>query len=77
MFDDSDSRKVSLLNYLMNIGLENCDSLTPYVTQIVKARLRIPGTCCKITSIEYYGIGLSAGAIKIKILDMCSEIGLI
>lgn len=37
MFDDSDfSRRITLLRNLLSIRLDNCDSMTNYVTQIIK-----------------------------------------
>nr|XP_032528131.1 uncharacterized protein LOC116778294 [Danaus plexippus plexippus] len=55
MFDDSGyTRKISLLRNLINIRLENCETMTQYVTQIVETGQRLQGTGFKITD-EWIG----------------------
>lgn len=61
MFDDSGyTRKICLLRKLINNRLENCDSMTQYVTQIVETGQRLRGTGFKITD-EWIGALMLAG----------------
>lgn len=61
MFDDSGyTRKISLLRNLINIRLENCETMTQYVTQIVETGQRLQGTGFKITD-EWIGALMLAG----------------
>ncbi|CAD7092634.1 unnamed protein product [Hermetia illucens] len=58
LFDDSGfTRKISLLRNLISIRLENCTSMTAYVTQIVEAGQKLQGTGIRLrncTSITAY-----------------------
>lgn len=61
MFDDTGyTRKIGLLRKLINIRLENCDSMTQYVTQIIETGQRLQGTGFKITD-EWIGALMLAG----------------
>lgn len=61
MFDDSGfSRKITLLRHLISIRLENCDSMTTYVTQMIETAQRLNGTGFTITD-EWVGSLLLAG----------------
>lgn len=61
MFDDTGyTRKINLLRKLINIRLENCDSMTQYVTQIIETGQRLQGTGFKITD-EWIGALMLAG----------------
>lgn len=61
LFDDTGyTRKIGLLRKLINIRLENCDSMTQYVTQIVKISQRLQGAGFKITD-EWIGALMLAG----------------
>ncbi|CAG4939045.1 unnamed protein product [Colias eurytheme] len=61
MFDDSGyTRKICLLRNLINIRLENCESMTQYVTQIIETSQRLQGTGFKITD-EWVGALMLAG----------------
>ncbi|CAF4946153.1 unnamed protein product [Pieris macdunnoughi] len=83
MYDDSGyMRKISLLRNLINIRLENCESMAQYVTQIVETGQRLRGTGFSITdewigalimAIEHSGIEVSADIVKTKLVDMCAD----
>ncbi|GBP29416.1 Retrovirus-related Pol polyprotein from transposon TNT 1-94 [Eumeta japonica] len=61
LFDDTSyTRKIGLLRKLINIRLENCDSMTQYVTQIVETSQRLQGTGFKISD-EWIGALMLAG----------------
>lgn len=61
MFDDTGyTRKIGLLRKLINIRLDNCDSMTQYVTEIVEISQRLQGTGFKITD-EWIGALMLAG----------------
>lgn len=61
MFDDAGfTRKIGLLRKLINIRLENCDSMTQYVTQIIETGQRLQGTGFKIND-EWIGALMLAG----------------
>lgn len=61
MFDDSGfSRRITLLRNLISIRLENCDSMTSYVTQIIETAQRLSGTGFKVDD-EWIGSLLLAG----------------
>lgn len=61
MFDDSGfSRKITLLRHLISIRLENCNSMSTYVTQMVETAQRLNGTGFTITD-EWLGSLLLAG----------------
>ncbi|CAG4970927.1 unnamed protein product [Colias eurytheme] len=61
MFDDSGyTRKICLLRNLINIRLENCESMTQYVTQIIENSQRLQGTGFGITD-EWVGALMLAG----------------
>lgn len=61
LFDDSGySRKISLLRNLISIRLENCSSMTAYVTQIVDTGQKLQGTGFGITD-EWIGSIMLAG----------------
>ncbi|CAF4947657.1 unnamed protein product [Pieris macdunnoughi] len=61
MYDDSGyMRKISLLRNLINIRLENCESMAQYVTQIVETGQRLRGTGFSITD-EWIGALMLAG----------------
>lgn len=61
MYDDSGyTRKISLLRNLINIRLENCESMAQYVTQIVETGQRLQGTGFRITD-EWIGALMLAG----------------
>lgn len=61
LFDDSGyTRKISLLRTLISIRLENCDSMTSYVSQIVETAQRLKGTGFEINE-EWIGSLLLAG----------------
>ncbi|GBP52228.1 hypothetical protein EVAR_83087_1 [Eumeta japonica] len=61
LFDDTGyTRKIGLLRKLINIRLENCDSMTQYVTQIVETSQRLQGTGFKISD-EWIGALMLAG----------------
>lgn len=61
LFDDSGfQRKISLLRNLISIRLEDCDSMTSYVTQIVDTGHKLRGTGFQITD-EWIGCLLLAG----------------
>lgn len=61
LFDDSGfTRKISLLRNLISIRLENCTSMTAYVTQIVEAGQKLQGTGFGITD-EWIGSIMLAG----------------
>lgn len=61
MFDDSGfSRRITLLRNLISIRLENCDSMTSYITQIIETAQRLSGTGF-IVGDEWVGSLLLAG----------------
>ncbi|XP_045451006.1 uncharacterized protein LOC123659887 [Melitaea cinxia] len=61
MFDDTGyTRKIGLLRKLISIRLDNCDSMTQYVTEIVETSQRLQGTGFKITD-EWIGALMLAG----------------
>ena len=61
MFDDSGfSRRITLLRNLISLRLENCDSMTSYVTQVIETAQRLSGTGFKVDD-EWIGSLLLAG----------------
>lgn len=61
LFDDSGfTRKINLLRNLISIRLENCTSMTSYVTQIVEAGQKLQGTGFGIND-EWIGSIMLAG----------------
>lgn len=61
LFDDSGfTRRISLLRTLISIRLENCTSMTTYVTQIIEASQKLGGTGFNIND-EWVGSLLLAG----------------
>lgn len=61
LFDDKGyQRKISLLRTLISIRLENCESMTSYVSQIVETAQKLKGTGFEITD-EWIGSLLLAG----------------
>lgn len=61
LFDDSGfSRRISLLRNLISIRLENCSSMTSYVTQLVETGQKLSGTGFQISD-EWIGCLLLAG----------------
>ncbi|GBP29747.1 Retrovirus-related Pol polyprotein from transposon TNT 1-94 [Eumeta japonica] len=53
LFDDTGyTRKIGFLRKLINIRLENCDSMTQYVTQIVETSQRLQGDVNIITVVK-------------------------
>jgi transposase InsO family protein len=61
LFDDSGyTRKISLLRTLISIRLENCDSMTSYVSQMVETAQRLKGTGFEINE-QWIGSLLLAG----------------
>ncbi|KAG7307913.1 hypothetical protein JYU34_006528 [Plutella xylostella] len=61
LFDDSGfQRRISLLRHLISIRLEDCESMTFYVTQIVDTAHKLRGTGFQITD-EWVGCLLLAG----------------
>lgn len=61
LFDDSGfTRKISLLRTLISIRLDNCESMTSYVSQIVETAQRLKGTGFEINE-EWIGSLLLAG----------------
>lgn len=61
LFDDTGyQRKISLLRTLISVRLENCDSMTSYVSQIVETAQKLKGTGFEITD-EWIGSLLLAG----------------
>lgn len=61
LFDDSGfQKKISLLRHLISIRLEDCESMTFYVTQIVDTAHKLRGTGFQITD-EWIGCLLLAG----------------
>lgn len=61
LFDDSGfTRKISLLRNLISVRLENCTSMTSYVTQIVEAGQKLAGTGFGISD-EWIGSIMLAG----------------
>lgn len=61
LFDDSGfTRKISLLRNLISIRLENCSSMTSYVTQIIETGQKLCGTGFAIND-EWIGSLLLAG----------------
>lgn len=61
LFDDSGfTRRISLLRNLISIRLENCDTMTTYVTQLVETASRLKGTGFEIND-EWIGSLLLAG----------------
>lgn len=61
LFDDSGfTRKISLLRNLISVRLENCSSMTSYVTQIVEAGQKLSGTGFAISD-EWIGSIMLAG----------------
>ncbi|GBP67622.1 hypothetical protein EVAR_98677_1 [Eumeta japonica] len=72
MFDDSGyARKISLLRNLISIRLENCESMTSYVSQIIETAHKLNGTGFEIND-QWIG-SLIADAIKTKLLDMSAD----
>jgi hypothetical protein len=58
LFDDSGyTRKISLLRKLISIRLENCDSMTSYVSQMVETAQRLKGTGFEINE-QYWFIAI-------------------
>lgn len=61
LFDNSGfTRKISLLRTLISIRLENCTSMTSYVTQIIETSQKLSGTGFNIND-EWVGSLLLAG----------------
>ncbi|CAH2108772.1 unnamed protein product [Euphydryas editha] len=61
LFDDSGfTRRISLLRNLISIRLENCSSMTSYVTQLVETGQKLSGTGFQISD-EWIGCLLLAG----------------
>lgn len=61
MFDDSGfSRRISLLRNLISIRLDNCDSMTSYVTQIIETAQKLQGTGFSVND-EWIGCLMLAG----------------
>lgn len=61
LFDDSGfSRRISLLRNLISIRLENCSSMTSYVTQIIDTSQKLSGTGFEIND-QWTGSLLLAG----------------
>ncbi|CAH2109147.1 unnamed protein product [Euphydryas editha] len=61
LFDDSGfTRRISLLRTLISIRLENCTSMTSYVTQIIETSQKLNGTGFNIND-EWVGCLLLAG----------------
>ncbi|GBP58765.1 hypothetical protein EVAR_35544_1 [Eumeta japonica] len=61
LFDDSGfTRKISLLRTLISIRLDNCETMTSYVSQIVETAQRLKGTGFEINE-EWIGSLLLAG----------------
>lgn len=61
LFDDSGfTRKISLLRTLISIRLDNCESMTSYVSQIMETAQRLKGTGFEINE-EWIGSLLLAG----------------
>jgi transposase InsO family protein len=61
LFDDSGyTRKISLLRTLISIRLDNCDSMTSYVSQMVETAQRLKGTGFEINE-QWIGSLLLAG----------------
>ncbi|XP_072933025.1 uncharacterized protein [Epargyreus clarus] len=61
LFDDSGfTRKINLLRSLISIRLDNCESMTSYVSQIVETAQRLKGTGFEINE-EWIGSLLLAG----------------
>lgn len=61
MFDDSGySRKISLLRNLISIRLENCESMTSYVSQIIETAQKLIGTGFEIND-QWIGSLMLAG----------------
>lgn len=61
MFDDSGfSRRITLLRNLISIRLDNCDSITNYVTQIVETAQKLSGTGFAVSD-EWIGSIMLAG----------------
>lgn len=61
LFDDSGfTRRISLLRVLTSIRLENSDSMTTYVTQMIETGQKLSGTGFKISD-EWIGCLLLAG----------------
>jgi transposase InsO family protein len=61
LFDDSGyTRKISILRTLISIRLENCDSMTSYVSQMVETAQRLKGTGFEINE-QWIGSLLLAG----------------
>ncbi|GBP26968.1 Retrovirus-related Pol polyprotein from transposon TNT 1-94 [Eumeta japonica] len=61
MFDDSGyARKISLLRNLISIRLENCESMTSYVSQIIETAHKLNGTGFEIND-QWIGSLMLAG----------------
>lgn len=61
LFDDTGfTRRISLIRQLISIRLEDCESMTAYVTQMVDVAQRLQGTGFQITD-EWIGSLLLAG----------------
>lgn len=61
MFDDSGySRRISLLRNLINIRLENCETMTSYVSQIIETGQKLKGTGFEIND-QWIGSLMLAG----------------
>lgn len=61
LFDDSGfTRRISLLRTLISIRLENCDSMTAYITQLIDTAHKLKGTGFDINE-EWVGSLLLAG----------------
>lgn len=61
LFDDSGfTRRISLLRHLISIRLDNCSSMTSYVTQIIETGQKLCGTGFAIND-EWVGSLLLAG----------------
>lgn len=61
MFDDSGyARKISLLRNLISIRLENCESMTSYVSQIIETAQKLNGTGFEIND-QWIGSLMLAG----------------
>lgn len=61
MFDDSGfSRRITLLRNLISVRLDNCESMTSYVTQIIETAQKLSGTGFSVND-EWIGCLMLAG----------------